>query len=147
MVCPAACLWHYEFIACLLQRLYKNANKLRSCCFQDKNANKLMSFLQERSGRRLADFVRPQASLPRTTKDKPVYCCTSIINGKKTFSRTPKCYLRQSLTRDPEDSKNDPMVQARECQADREPSLVIGRGHISWSMLGLIALTRQKQLA
>ena len=147
MVCPAACLWQYELIVSLLQGLHKNANKLRVCCFQDKNANKLRSFLQEHSGRRLANFVWPQASLPRITKDKPVYCCMPIIDGRKFSSRTPKCYLRQSLTRDPEDSKNDPMVQARECQADREPSLVIGRGHISWSMLGLIALTRQKQLA
>jgi hypothetical protein len=40
---------------------------------------------QEPSDGRLADFVRPQASLPRTTKDKPEYCCTPIINGKKTF--------------------------------------------------------------
>jgi hypothetical protein len=38
-------------------------------------------------------------------------------------------------------------VQACERQADREPSLVISRGHVSWPMLGLIALTRQKQLA
>jgi hypothetical protein len=32
-------------------------------------------------------------------------------------------------------------------QADGEPSLVVGRGHISWTMLSLMALTRQKQLA
>jgi hypothetical protein len=36
-------LWHYEFIAYLIQRLNKNADKLRACCFQDKNANKLRS--------------------------------------------------------------------------------------------------------
>jgi hypothetical protein len=30
MVHPAACLWHYEFIARLLQGLYKNTYKLRS---------------------------------------------------------------------------------------------------------------------
>jgi hypothetical protein len=91
----------------------------------------------------LANFVQPQASLSRTTKDKPAYCCTPIINGKKIFSRTLKCYLLQSWARDPEDSKNDSMVQAHKRQADREPSLVVGSGHISWLMLG----TRQKQLA
>ena len=79
-------LWHYEFIARLLQGLYKNANKLRGSCFQDKNADKLRSFLQEPSGRRLANFVRPRASLQRTTKDKPAYCCIPIINGKKIFA-------------------------------------------------------------
>jgi hypothetical protein len=140
-------LWHYEFIACLLQRLDKNADKLRSFFFQDKNADKPMIFLRESSGRRLADFVRPGASLPRTTKDKPAYHCTSIIDGKKFFSWTPKCYLRWSLAHDPEDSKNDPLVCACECQANRETSLDVGRGHISWSMVGLLALTRQKQLA
>jgi hypothetical protein len=123
-----------------------NTDKLRACSFQDKNADKLPS-LQEPSGRRLAGFLQPQASLLRTTKNKPSYCCMPIINGKKIFPRTPKCYLWRSWDRKPEDSKNNPMVQARERQANREPSLVIGRGHISWSMLGLIALTRQKQLA
>jgi hypothetical protein len=93
MVCPVACLWHYEFIAHLLQGLYKNANKLRGCCFQDKNAAKLRSFLQEPSDRRSANFVQPQASLPRTIENKPAHCCTPIIDGKKIFSRTPKCYL------------------------------------------------------
>ncbi len=139
-------LWHYEFTAYLLQRLDKNADKLRACCFQDKNANKLRSW-QEPSGRRLAGFVQPWASLPRTTKNKPAHRCTLIIDGKKFFSRTPKCYLRVSWARDPEDSKNNPMVRARKRRADREPSLVVGRGHVSWLMLGLIALTRQKQLA
>ncbi len=139
-------LWHYEFIAYLLQRLDKNDNKPRAYCFQDKNANKLPS-LQEPSGRRLADFVRPRASLPRTTKNKPAYCCMPIIDGEKFFSRTPKCHLQQSWARDPEDSKSKPMVRARERRADGEPRLVIGRGHVSWTMLSLIALTRQKQLA
>jgi hypothetical protein len=98
-------LWHYEFIARLLQGLYKNADKI-----EFKNANKLWSFLEDPSCRRLADFVRPQASLPRTTKDKPGYCCTPIIDGEKFFSRTPKCYLRWSWDLDPEDSKSKPMV-------------------------------------
>jgi hypothetical protein len=111
-----------------------------------KNANKLRSFFQESSDRRLANFVRLQASLPRTTKDKPAYCCTPIIDGKKK-SMTPKCYLQQSGAHDPEESKIDPLVRAHKCQADWEPSLVIGIGHVSWLMMGLLALTRQKQLA
>jgi hypothetical protein len=112
-----------------------------------KNANKLRIFCQEPSCRRLANFVWPQASLPRTTKDKPAYCCMQIINGKKIFSGTPKCHSRQSWSCDPEDSKSKPMVRARERRADGEPSLVVGRGHVSWTILSLIALTRQKQLA
>jgi hypothetical protein len=39
------------------------------------------------------------------------------------------------------------MVQACERRVNGEPSLVVGRGHINWMMLSLIALTRQKQLA
>ncbi len=135
-------LWHYDFIARLLQGLYKNADKI-----ENKNADKLRSFLEDTSCRRLANFVRPRASLPRTTKDKPAYCCTPIINGKKIFLRTLKCYSQRSWARDPEDSKNNPMVQAHERRANREPSLVVGRGQVSWTMLSLIALTRQKQLA
>jgi hypothetical protein len=38
-------------------------------------------------------------------------------------------------------------VQARKRQANGEPSLVVGRSRVSWTMLSLIALTRQKQLA
>jgi hypothetical protein len=102
MVHPAASLWHYEFIAHLLQGLYKNTYKLRSWLktpFQDKNANKLRS-LREPSGKRLANFVRPQESLPRTTKNKPAHCCMLIIDGTKHVSRTLKCYLRRSWSRD-----------------------------------------------
>jgi hypothetical protein len=139
-------LWHYEFIAYFLQRLNKNNNKPRAEFFQDKNADKLQS-LQEPSDGRLADFVRPRASLPRTTKDETAYHCMPIINSKKIFLRTLKCYSRRSCACDPEDSKSKPMVQARERQADGEPSLVVRRGHVSWTMLSLIALTRQKQLA
>jgi hypothetical protein len=135
-------LWHFEFIACPLQGLYKNADKI-----EYKNADKLRSFLEDPSCRRLANFVRPQASLPRTTKNKPAYRCTSIIDGKKIFLRTPKCYLWQSQACHPNDTKSKPMVQARERQANGEPSLVVGSGHVSWTMLSLIALTRQKQLA
>ena len=86
-------LWHHEFIAYLLQRLDKNDNKLRAWDFQDKNADKLPS-LQEPSDGRLANFVRPQASLPRTTKDETAYCCTLVIDGKKFISGTLKCYSR-----------------------------------------------------
>ncbi len=138
--------WHCEFIAYLLQRFNKNDNKPTADHFQDKNADKLPS-LQEPSDGRLANFVQPRASLPRTTKDEIAYCCTPIIDGKTTFLRTLKCYLRQSWSHDPEDSKSKPMVQARERRADGEPSLVVSRGHVSWSILSLIALTRQKQLA
>ncbi len=50
-----------------------------------KNANKMRMCFWDPSCRRLADFVWPRASLPKTTKDKPAYCCTPIIDGKKTF--------------------------------------------------------------
>ncbi len=63
---------HYEIIAHLLRGLYKNVDKLRIYFFQDKNAIKLRSFLGEPSVRRLANSVRLQACLPRTTKDIPV---------------------------------------------------------------------------
>ncbi len=66
---------------------------------------------------------------------------------EKFFSRTPKYYLLRSWAHNPEDSKIDPLVRTHECQAHREPSLVVSRGHISWLMLSLLALTRQKQLA
>jgi hypothetical protein len=112
-----------------------------------KNADKLRTCFWEPSSRRLTNFVRWQGSLRGTTKNKPAHCCTPIIDGKKFFLRTPKCYLRQSWACDPEDSKNDPLLRARECQANRKTSLVIDRGHISWLMVGLLALTRQKQLA
>jgi hypothetical protein len=100
-------------------------------------------FFQEPSCRRLADFVQPRASLSRTTRDKPAYCCMPMIDGKKIFSRTLKCHSRWSWACDPEDSKSKPMVQARERQANGEPSLVVDRGNVSWTMLSLIALTRQ----
>jgi hypothetical protein len=140
-------LWHYEFIAQFLQGLYRNTKKLKSCSFQDKNANKLRSFFWEPSGRRLANFVRSRASLPRTTKNKPAYHCTWIIDSGKFFSRTPKCYLQWSWAHDPEYSKIDLLVGAHERQANRELSLVVSICHVSWSMMGLLALTRQKQLA
>jgi hypothetical protein len=112
-----------------------------------KNADKLRTYFWEPSGRRLADFVWPWASLPRTTKNNPAHCCTPIINGEKFFLRTPKCYLRGSWAHDPEDSKNNPLVRGCKRRAGKETSLVVGRGRISWLMVGLLTLTRQKQLA
>jgi hypothetical protein len=129
----------------LLQRLNKTDDKPRADCFQDKNSGKLPSS-QEPSDGRLADFVRPRASLPRTTKDKTAYCCMPIIDGKKIFLRTLKCYLQWSWACDPEEANSKPVVQARKRRANGEPSLVVGRGDVSWTMLSLMALTRQKQL-
>ncbi len=126
---------------------YRGATRIQQASFKaHKNANKLRIFCQEPSCSRLANFVWPRASLPKTTKDKPAYCCTPIINGKKIFLRTPKCHLRRSWSHDPENSKSKPMVRACECRADEKPSLILGRGHISWMILSLIALTKQKQL-
>jgi hypothetical protein len=62
-----------------------------------KNADKLRIFCQEPSCRRLANFVRPRASLPRTTKDKPVYHCMPIINGKKNLFEDTKVPLAAEL--------------------------------------------------
>ncbi len=61
-----------------------------------KNADKLRS-LQEPSGRRLVNSVRPQASLPRTTKDKPAYCCKPIIYGKKNLFEDTEVLLVAEL--------------------------------------------------
>jgi hypothetical protein len=41
--------------------------------------------------------VRPRASLPRTTKDKPAYCCTPIIDGKKNLFKDPEVPLAVEL--------------------------------------------------
>ncbi len=46
---------------------------------------------------RLANFVRPQASLPRTNKDKPTYCCTPIINSKKVLFEDHEVVLAVEL--------------------------------------------------
>ena len=69
-----------------------------------------------------------------------------MINGRKFLSRTPECYLWRSCAHDPEDSKSNSLVCMHKRQAIREPSLIIGVGHVSWLMMGLLALTRQKQL-
>ncbi len=111
-----------------------------------KNAYKLRSFFKNSSGSRLANFTRSWASLPRTYKDKPAHCCTPIIDGKKIPSRTPKCNSRKSWAHNPNDSKSNPLVCAYERQANRESSLIVGRGHICWLMVSLLALSRQKQL-
>jgi hypothetical protein len=141
--------WHYEFInfkAHLLQRLDENDGKPGAHFYKTRAPTSCQNFWEPSDGS-LANFVRPQASLPRTIKNKPAYRCMPIINGKKIFLSTPKCYLQRSWASDPEDSKNKPMVQARERRADGKPSLVVGRGPTSWTMLSLMALTRQKQLA
>ncbi len=127
-------LQHYEFITHLL------LGALQEC-------QQAEEFLQEPSDRRLANFVQPPISLPRTTKDKPVYSCMPINDGKTFFSRTSKCYLRQGQAHNPVDSKINPLARACERQANREPSLILGVGRVSWLMMGLVALTRQKQLA
>ncbi len=62
-----------------------------------KNADKLRIFCREPSVRRLADFVQPGASLPRTTKNKPVYCCMPIIDSKKNLFEDPKVLLAAEL--------------------------------------------------
>ncbi len=150
-ICSSSFAWYAQWPAALGIHSPTSTGALQECqqaSFKaHKNADKLRIFHQEPSCRRLANFVWPQASLLRTTKDKPAYCCTPIIGGEKFFWRTPKCHLRQSWSCDPEESKSKPMVQARERRANGEPSLVVSRGHFSWTMLSLIALTRQKQLA
>ncbi len=88
--------WHYEFIAYPSTEAQQDDNKLRANCFQDKNADKLPS-LREPSGRRLANFVRPRASLPRTTKDETAYCCTPIIDSKKNLFEDPEVLLAAEL--------------------------------------------------
>ncbi len=89
------------------------------------------------------------AAVSKPSKDHQVQASLLLhINHRwrKFISRTLKCYLRQSWAHHPEDSKNNPLVRAHKRRANRDTSLVIGRGHISWLMIGLLALTRQKQL-
>jgi hypothetical protein len=81
-------------------------------------------------------------------KDEPAYHrCMPIINGGISFWRTLKCYSQRSQASGPDHPKSEPVVQARERQANGDHSLVIGRGCIGWTMLSLIALAWQKQLA
>jgi hypothetical protein len=44
-------------------------------------------------------------------------------------------------------SKSNLLVCTRKCQAKREPSLVVSIVNISWLMVSLLALTKQKQQA
>ncbi len=69
-----------------------------------------------------------------------------VIDGKQFPSRTPQCDLWRSWAHDPEDTKSNPLVRPRKCQANSEPSLIAGEGHVSWLIVSLLALTRQKQL-
>jgi hypothetical protein len=96
---------------------------------------------------RLANFTQSQGSLPRTTKEKLVHCYMPIIEGGKFPSRTLKCDSRQSWAHKFKDSKSNLLVRVRERRAQREPSLIVGKGCISWLVVSLLALTRQKHLA
>jgi hypothetical protein len=89
-------LQHYEFIAYFPQRLYKNDGKPRAFILQDKNADKLLNVQKLLVGRS-SDFVWPQASLPRTNKDKPGYRCTPIIDGKAILFKNPEVPLSTEL--------------------------------------------------
>jgi hypothetical protein len=93
------------------------------------------------------NFVRPQASLLGTPRQDIYQHCTPIIDGEASFSRTLKRYLRRSQASGPDRLKSKPVVQARERQANRDCSQVVGRGRINSAMLSLIALAWQKQLA
>ncbi len=81
-------------------------------------------------------------------KDKPAYhCCTLIIDSGISFWRTLKCYLWRSRASGPDRPKSKPVVRAHERRANGDHSLVIGRCRIGWTMLSMIALAWQKQLA
>ncbi len=91
--------WHYEFIcfkAHLLQRLDEKDGK-PGAHFYKTRAPTSCQFFWEPSDGRLADFVRPRASLPRTAKDKPAYFCTPIIDGKKNLFEDPEVLLVAEL--------------------------------------------------
>jgi hypothetical protein len=135
-------LGHCEFIAPLLQGSTRFQQASFKAWENADNEGNLRDLLV--GDWRILCSLR--ASLRRTPKDVPVYCCTPIIDGKKSFWRTLKCYSRQSRASGPDRSKSEPVVQARERQADGDPSLVIGRGRVSSTMLSLMALARQKQL-
>jgi hypothetical protein len=45
----------------------------------------------------LASFVQLQASLPRTTKNKPAHHCMPIINGKKNLFEDLEVLLAAEL--------------------------------------------------
>ena len=140
-------LWHYEFIARLLQGLYKNTYKLKSWLKKALSTrmttswgvyeNLLVEYWPILCGRKQV-FQGPPGTSQRIAARRS--------STEKTF-RGPQSATCGGVGCDPEDSKINPLVQAGKRWANREPSLVVGRGHVRWSMLGLLALTRQKQLA
>ncbi len=95
----------------------------------------------------LANFVQPWASLSGTLRQASHHYCTQIINGGASFWRTLKCYLRRIRASGPDRLKSEPVVRARERRAEGDHSPVVGRGCINLTMLSLIALAWQKQLA
>ncbi len=103
-------LWRYEFIAQLLQGLYRNANKLpsrhtrmpRSWGFFVKNL--LVGDWPILCGRKQG-FQGP----PRTSQHIPARRSSTA----KILFEDPKCHSRRSWSRDPENSKSKPIVQAR----------------------------------
>ncbi len=138
-------LWHYEFIAQLLQWLYKNANKLPSR--HTRMPTSWGFFVKNLLVGDWPILCSREWALQGPPRTSQRIAARQSSTAKKIFLRTLKCHSQQSWAHDPEDSKSKPMVRARERQADREPNLVVGRGHVSWTMLSLIALARQKQLA
>jgi hypothetical protein len=139
-------LWHYEFIAYPSTEARQEWQQAKDRLFSRQEC------------RQAAKFTRPFwweigqfcAAASKPSKDHQGQDSVLLHANhwrQNFFLRTLKCYLRWSWACDPEDSKSKPMVWAREHRADGEPSLVVGRGHVSWTMLSLIPLTRQKQLA
>ena len=86
----------YALKPILPQILYKNNNKLRPIVFKTRIPTSCKIF-QEPSDGRLANFVRPRASLPRTTKDETAYCCTPIIDVRKILFEDPEVLLAEEV--------------------------------------------------
>jgi hypothetical protein len=95
----------------------------------------------------LKHIFKLQTSLPRNNRGKLAHCYTLIIDGEIFSSRTPKSNSWRSWAHWSEDSVRNFLVHVRKRQAKREPSLVVGKGHISWMMVSLLTLAKQKQLA
>jgi hypothetical protein len=93
------------------------------------------------------NFVWPQASLRGTPRQDKPHHCMPIIDSKASFSRTLKRYSRRSWASGPDCLMSKPVVQARGRRANRDCSWVVGRGRINSTMLSLVALAWQKQLA
>ncbi len=81
------------------------------------------------------NFVRQQASLLGTPKQESINCCTPIINGKASFSRTLKRHLWRGQAYSLDRLKSEPMVRVRERQANWDHSWSVGRGRIDSAML------------